>query len=141
MMVRAMLRPTLFHIDDIEKQAELLGQKEREMSALPLLDDVKTYPPTYVYHGTADVLVDVSQSDRFVAKLKVKGVPVEYAKIGGGPHVCDQYEVRPPSADSEPTLMHCRTRTPMSGNKMSYPSSLLWTNMSRRYEVSTVRGI
>ncbi|KAG8867409.1 hypothetical protein FRB97_001855 [Tulasnella sp. 331] len=92
MIARGMLWQTLFHVDDPEKQAKLFERKQREMSALLLLDDVRTYPPTYVYHGTADVLVHVSQSDRFVAKLKQKGVPVEYAKIEGGPHVCDQYE-------------------------------------------------
>lgn len=94
MMTRALMRQTLFHIDDPDNHPALLGQKEREMSAMLLLHDVKTYPPTYVYHGTADSVVHVGQSDRFVAKLKEKGVPVEYARIDGGPHVCDQYEVR-----------------------------------------------
>ncbi|KAG9032360.1 hypothetical protein FRB95_001542 [Tulasnella sp. JGI-2019a] len=92
MMSHAMLKPTLFHIDDLNKQAAEYEKKKREMSALALLDDAKTYPPTYVYHGTADKDVPVGQSDAFVAKLKEKGVAVEYKQIPGGAHVCDKYE-------------------------------------------------
>ncbi|KAG9007168.1 hypothetical protein FRB94_014551 [Tulasnella sp. JGI-2019a] len=92
MISHSMLRQTLFHIDDPDRQVAQYEKKKREMSALALLDDAKTYPPTYVYHGTADEGVPISQSDGFVAKLKEKGFTVEYKQIPGGAHVCDQYE-------------------------------------------------
>ncbi|KAG8988777.1 hypothetical protein FRB94_000424 [Tulasnella sp. JGI-2019a] len=94
MFAHGLLRQTLFHFDDSEDEEalELFEQKKREMSALVLLENAATYPATYVYHGTSDTNVDISQSDRFVAKLKEKGVPVEYQQVQGGFHCCDEYQ-------------------------------------------------
>lgn len=46
-------------------------------------------PPTLIFHGTIDSLVPVSQSDSLHKWLDQAGVPNEYHKLKGWPHVMD----------------------------------------------------
>lgn len=46
-------------------------------------------PPTLIFHGTIDRTVPVAQSDTLAARLKQLGVPVEYHRLNGWPHVMD----------------------------------------------------
>ena len=46
-------------------------------------------PPTLIFHGTIDSLVPVSQSDSLHKWLDHEGVPNEYHKLNGWPHIMD----------------------------------------------------
>jgi acetyl esterase/lipase len=46
-------------------------------------------PPTLILHGTLDEVVPIGQSDLLAARLKELGVPAEYERIDGWPHVMD----------------------------------------------------
>lgn len=46
-------------------------------------------PPTLILHGTMDTLVPLDQSDQLSARLKELGVPFQYEKFEGYPHVMD----------------------------------------------------
>jgi acetyl esterase/lipase len=46
-------------------------------------------PPTLILHGTSDQLVPVSQSDSLASKLASLGIPYEYYRVPGWPHVMD----------------------------------------------------
>jgi acetyl esterase/lipase len=46
-------------------------------------------PPTLILHGSSDQLVPVSQSDSLAAKLNRLGVPYQYCRVPGWPHVMD----------------------------------------------------
>ncbi|MDY5219515.1 MAG: alpha/beta hydrolase [Eubacteriales bacterium] len=48
-------------------------------------------PPVMILHGTEDPMVDVTQSDRFYAKLRDSGVYVEYYKLRGVGHGQDAF--------------------------------------------------
>ncbi|ORY33139.1 Alpha/Beta hydrolase protein [Naematelia encephala] len=61
----------------------------RSVSALHLLGDKKTYPPTAFLHGTADSAVPLSQSQKMASKLRSMGVPTVECYESGGPHVFD----------------------------------------------------
>lgn len=57
---------------------EVYEQMLKDYSPYLMLDEPerKTYPPTFILHGTADSAVPVQQSYNFEKKLKEKGVPV-----------------------------------------------------------------
>lgn len=46
-------------------------------------------PPTLILHGTLDDVVPIGQSDVLASRLRDLGVPVEYERIEGWPHVMD----------------------------------------------------
>jgi acetyl esterase/lipase len=46
-------------------------------------------PPTLILHGSSDQLVPISQSDSLAAKLDKMGIPYEYCRVPGWPHVMD----------------------------------------------------
>ena len=56
----------------------------REMS--PLYFVSSNLPPTLIYHGDADTLVPLDQSQRFVARARELGRPVELVVHPGGQH-------------------------------------------------------
>lgn len=58
----------------------------RRMSPLRIIDAKKNYPPMIVFHGTADEVVPIEMSDRFVERMQAYGKDVEYVKIEGAPH-------------------------------------------------------
>jgi acetyl esterase/lipase len=49
----------------------------------------KDDPPFLILHGTADVIVPIIHSERFSAKLKAVGVPVEFVSVDGKGHGWD----------------------------------------------------
>ncbi|KAK8125521.1 uncharacterized protein PG998_001280 [Apiospora kogelbergensis] len=56
----------------------------------PYTSGTKTYPPTAFLHGSADVAVPVSSTERFAAKLRALGVETLVSIEPGEPHVFDQ---------------------------------------------------
>jgi acetyl esterase/lipase len=46
-------------------------------------------PPTLILHGSSDQLVPVSQSDSLAANLDRMGIPYDYCRVPGWPHVMD----------------------------------------------------
>ena len=65
---------------------ESFREYAKSMSPLFKLDEAKTYPPTFILHGTADAAVPVEQSYDIEAKLKAKGIPVGSRYQEGGEH-------------------------------------------------------
>jgi len=68
-----------------------------ETPALYLQSSPKFYlgsnaPPTLIFHGTADRLVPVSQSDSLARRLEKLKVPFDYCRIPGWPHGMDVVE-------------------------------------------------
>lgn len=61
-------------------------QYQKSVSPYHLLDHTKTYPPTFVLHGTGDSAVPVEQSYKFVDKLKGMGAEVDARYKEGGEH-------------------------------------------------------
>ncbi len=56
----------------------------REMS--PIYYVTTNLPPTLIYHGDADTLVPLDQSERFIAEARKLGRPVELVVHHGGQH-------------------------------------------------------
>ena len=55
----------------------------------PVYHAAKSKTPTLILHGTLDEVVPIGQSDLLAARLKELGVPAEYERIDGWPHVMD----------------------------------------------------
>lgn len=69
-----------------ELSPEQFDQKRKEWSPYWVVDERKTYPPTFFLHGTADSAVPVEQSYRFAEKLKRLDVPTGEAYCPNGEH-------------------------------------------------------
>lgn len=67
-------------ITDPEKRTEI----GRQIS--PLYFITSDDPPVYIIHGDADKTVPLSQSERFITKLKEAGIPCELKIIPGADH-------------------------------------------------------
>ena len=57
------------------------GNEKLWRDASPIFAVKKDSPPVFMYHGAADILVEVDQMYRMAAKLRETGVPVETHKI------------------------------------------------------------
>lgn len=81
----SMLRPFYgaFGITDKTSKEQAL---EIGRSLSPILLISKSSPPTLIYHGDADTLVPLQQSQSFIAKLKAAGVPGELVVRAGKGH-------------------------------------------------------
>ena len=51
-----------------------------------------SFPPTVLFHGTADVTIPMDSSVRFFNKLLAAGVPAEFHAVEGAPHAFDRHE-------------------------------------------------
>ncbi|RSH93406.1 hypothetical protein EHS25_007762 [Saitozyma podzolica] len=78
-----------------ELSPEQFDQKRKEWSPFWVVDERKTYPPTFFLHGTADSAVPVEQSYRFAEKLKRLGVPTGEAYCPDGEHCFENKIERP----------------------------------------------
>lgn len=65
---------TMFRADDVGDEA--FEKALLKWSPYHMVDERKTYPPTFILHGTADSAVPVEQSYKLEKKLNEKGVPV-----------------------------------------------------------------
>ncbi len=63
--------------------------KANYQQASPLTHITKDAPPTLIFHGTVDDVVNVSHGDRAAEKLKSVGVDVIYERYDGWGHVMD----------------------------------------------------
>jgi acetyl esterase/lipase len=61
-------------------------------AADPLTYVGPSYPPTVLFHGTADDVVPHTQSVEFSEKLRAAGVATEYHIFDALPHIFDKYE-------------------------------------------------
>lgn len=61
-------------------------------AADPLNHIGSAYPPTVLFHGTADDVVPHTQSVDFSEKLRAAGVATEYHIFDAMPHIFDKYE-------------------------------------------------
>ena len=77
----------LYRKDTFKSEEEFI-EYCKSVSSFHLLDrqEAKTYPPTFVLHGTGDTAVPVEQSYKFVEKLKGMGVDVDARYKEGGEH-------------------------------------------------------
>ena len=58
-------------------------------AASPLTYIAKGFPPTVIFHGTADTTIPLENSERLFKQLRDAGVPAELHAIEGVPHVFD----------------------------------------------------
>jgi acetyl esterase/lipase len=58
-------------------------------AASPLSYIAKGYPPTVIFHGTADTTIPLENSERLFKQLRDAQVPVEFHAFEGVPHVFD----------------------------------------------------
>ena len=58
-------------------------------AASPLTYAVAGFPPTVIFHGTADTTIPIEESERLFRQLRDAKVPVEFHGIEGVPHVFD----------------------------------------------------
>ncbi|MCX6219288.1 alpha/beta hydrolase [Spirosoma sp.] len=67
------------------------AEKLRLMASLsPFMAITPDTPPTLILHGTADPIVPLEQSERFIDKLKRTGVPAQLIVHQGGGHGWDE---------------------------------------------------
>ncbi|MFP6664487.1 MAG: alpha/beta hydrolase [Deltaproteobacteria bacterium] len=74
---------------DVLTLRNFLGGSPEEIAevyedASPILAVDEEYPPTFLYHGTADWIVDIEHSRRFRDALVALGVPVELVETDQG---------------------------------------------------------
>lgn len=123
-----------------EISPELFDQKRKEWSPYWVVDERKTYSPTFFLHGTADSAVPVEQSYRFAEKLKRLGIPTGEAYCPDGEHCFEnKIEVSAGRAStavgvrriSVGTLADCNSdRRTRGGTSTSFRAWSLWTGMS-----------
>jgi acetyl esterase/lipase len=66
---------------------------EAQLRSASLLDKIRTgYPPTLLFHGTADETVPVEASTTLYAALRGAGSPVELHVVEGVTHIFDAHE-------------------------------------------------
>jgi len=58
-------------------------------AASPLTYITKAFPPTVIFHGTADTTIPLESSERLFKQLRDAQVPAEFHAIEGVPHVFD----------------------------------------------------
>jgi len=58
-------------------------------AASPLTYIAKGFPPTVIFHGTADTTIPIESSERLFKQLREAQVPVEFHGFEGVPHVFD----------------------------------------------------
>jgi acetyl esterase/lipase len=58
-------------------------------AASPLTYIAKGFPPTVIFHGTADTTIPLENSERLFKQLRDAEVPVEFHAFEGVPHVFD----------------------------------------------------
>jgi dipeptidyl aminopeptidase/acylaminoacyl peptidase len=86
----------LYRKDAFKSEDEYITYS-KSVSPFHLLDQAKTYPPTFVLHGTGDSAVPVEQSYKFVEALKGRGVQVDARYKEGGEH-CFENKIEVSSA-------------------------------------------
>src|SRR5205085_1441463 len=52
---------------------------------------IKSFPPTIMFHGLADVTVPPESSQQFLQLLREAGIPAELHTFAGVPHEFDQH--------------------------------------------------
>jgi dipeptidyl aminopeptidase/acylaminoacyl peptidase len=58
-------------------------------AASPLSYIAAGFPPTVIFHGTADTTIPLDSSERLFKQLRESRVPAEFHAIEGVPHVFD----------------------------------------------------
>jgi acetyl esterase/lipase len=77
--------------DPHSPESELIGgplqeNKEKARAASPITYVSKDDPPFLIFHGTADPLIPINQSERLAAALKEAGVEMTFVPVVGGGH-------------------------------------------------------
>jgi acetyl esterase/lipase len=90
-------------------------------TASPLTYVAKGYPPTVLFHGTADVTVPMESSERLFKMLREAQVPAEFHGFEGVPHAFDSNPEFAKSAAEladffiDRKVLHPRTYPPFGG--------------------------
>lgn len=90
-------------------------------AASPLSYITKDFPPTVIFHGTADTTIPLENSERLFKQLRDVKVPVEFHAIEGVPHVFDSNKEYAESAAAladffiDRHIIHPRTWGPPAG--------------------------
>jgi acetyl esterase/lipase len=91
-------------------------------AASPLSYITKDFPPTVIFHGTADTTIPLENSERLFKQLRDVKVPVEFHAIEGVPHVFDSNKEYAESAAAladffiDRHMIHPRTWGPPAGS-------------------------
>ena len=67
------------------------GADDAAFSATEPANYVKDFPPTEIFHGTADVTVPIESSQKLFEALRQAKVPVEMHEFDGVPHEFDEH--------------------------------------------------
>ena len=90
-------------------------------AASPITYITANFPPTVIFHGTADTTIPLESSERLFKQLRDVKVPVEFHAIEGVPHVFDSNKEYAESAAAladffiDRHLIHPRTWGPPAG--------------------------
>jgi acetyl esterase/lipase len=90
-------------------------------AASPLTYITAAFPPTVIFHGTADTTIPLENSERLFKQLRDVKVPVEFHAIEGVPHVFDSNKEYAESAAAladffiDRHIVHPRTWGPPAG--------------------------
>jgi acetyl esterase/lipase len=90
-------------------------------AASPLTYITAAFPPTVIFHGTADTTIPLENSERLFKQLRDVKVPVEFHAIEGVPHVFDSNKEYAESAAAladffiDRHIIHPRTWGPPAG--------------------------
>jgi acetyl esterase/lipase len=96
----------VFHAERFGGDKAKVIECVRSVSAVPLLDQKTTYPPTAFLHGTGDKDVSIEQSKSMARKLAHMGVSIVECYEEGEPHVFDnKYTVSLPCPILSPWVM------------------------------------
>jgi acetyl esterase/lipase len=91
-------------------------------AASPLTYIGAGFPPTVIFHGTADTTIPLENSERLFKQLREAKVPVEFHAIEGVPHVFDSNKEYAEAAASladffiDRHIIHPRTWGPPAGS-------------------------
>jgi acetyl esterase/lipase len=86
------------------------------------------FPPTIIFHGTADVTVPIESSERLFKRLREVKVPVEFHGFEGVPHAFDSNPEFAKSAAQavdffiDRKVLHPRTYPPFNGGGGARPT-------------------
>jgi acetyl esterase/lipase len=67
------------------------GSDEAAYRAVEVANYVNVFPPTEIFHGTADVTVPIESSQKLFEQLRQAKVPVEMHEFDGVPHEFDEH--------------------------------------------------
>jgi acetyl esterase/lipase len=90
-------------------------------AASPVSYITKDFPPTVIFHGTADTTIPLESSERLFKQLRDAKVPVEFHAIEGVPHVFDSNKEYAEAAAAladffiDRHVVHSRTWGPPAG--------------------------